>query len=325
MFGKSIYIFNPDTDYALASGSPYYTPPKSIVRLIHEMAYFPKRFAGVEDIVVPYHKIDQILTVIGGVDNLQNYAIRPWGWNARIRGQLLDAGVPEHKLPTTEDIDRLRELSHRRTTIRGNEMLNKLLISYNVNPHHLSPLPLEFYSEDELLDYYHNTKDETFIKAPWSSSGRGIMYTGDNRDEQIREWAHGIIRRQGSVMYEPAADKVLDFATEWNIVDGEPAYWGLSLFETSSRGKYHGNIDISQREITDRIRQFAPDFDNRWIESQYDMLGKLIGKQYQGPLGIDMLVDRTGAIRGCIEINLRMTMGHATLLESRHSSDLSDL
>lgn len=319
MHGKTIYIFNPDTDYALASGSPFYTPPRSIIRIINEMAFFPRQFAGVDDIVIPYNKINQILIIVGGIEQLKNYTIRPWGWNAKIRRELLEAGIPEYKLPTVEEIEHLRNLSHRHTTIRANEILNCNLLSHNVSPRHLSPLPVEFYSEDELLDYYHNHNEEAFLKAPWSSSGRGIMFTGDNRDIQIREWAHGIIRRQGSVLYEPAADKVLDFATEWNVEDGVPVYCGLSLFEASSRGKYHGNIDISQTEIADRIRQYAQDFDHRWIEAQYDMLSNLIGNQYHGPLGIDMLVDRTGAIRACIEINLRMTMGHATLLRSLHS------
>lgn len=311
-----IYIFNPDTDYALAKGTPYYTPPKSIARLSREMELFPTRFADSGDIVIPYSDIRNLCMHLGDEDNLNDYQICPWGWNAVIRRELMEAGVPESMLPTDEDIDRLRHLSHRRTTIKANRILNDILTKYGIDLDNISPLPKEFTDETALMQFLKSAPGYAFLKAPWSSSGRGILFTGDCTEEQIRQWCHGIIRRQGSVMYENAADKSLDFATEWHISRGEAYYLGLSLFETSGRGKYHGNSILSQAGIEEKIANNAPLFDIRWIKAQHYMLKQIVGEHYEGPLGIDMLATKEGNIRGCIEINFRMTMGHAALLTS---------
>lgn len=310
----NIYIFNPDTDYALAKGTAYYTPPKSILRLTRDMALFPNRFADCGDIVIPYSDISNFMSYIQNTENIRDYRICPWGWNAVIRRELIEAGVPDDMLPSEEDIDRLRNFSHRRTSIKANLILNDFLRNIGFESPNLSPIPLEFTNEDALLQCLKEDDADAFLKAPWSSSGRGILFTGDCTEEQIRQWSHGIIRRQGSLMYEVAADKAIDFATEWIIRKGTPIFLGLSLFETSGRGKYHGNALLSQAEIEESIARHAPHFNYRWIKAQHEMLIQLVSDRYDGPLGIDMLVTKQGNIRGCIEINFRMTMGHAALL-----------
>lgn len=40
-----LYYFNPDTEMAIANGSPYYTPPANIVRMADELAYLPAYFS----------------------------------------------------------------------------------------------------------------------------------------------------------------------------------------------------------------------------------------------------------------------------------------
>lgn len=314
---NKILIFNPDTDYALASGSPYYTPPKSVRQLTERMEMFPLTYAEPGDIALPYSEIDNIVDKAGGIKNLTHYKIEPWGWNPLIRRQLIDAGVPDSMLPSAEKINSLRLLSHRRTTIEANRLINYYLKVSGVENRHFSPFPIEFDNVDTLLNLYHATGQQAaFIKAPWSSSGRGILYTPDCTDTQISEWTRGIIRRQGSVMYETAANKAMDFATEWIIEETDARFIGMSMFEASARGKYHRNLSLPQEALLYRIRKNAPDFDDRFIEAQRLMLRKLVVSKYQGPLGIDMLVETSGAIRACIEINMRMTMGHAALMQN---------
>lgn len=343
-----VLTFNADTDYALASAMPGYTAPGSVVALMERMAMLPCSYAQSGDVVVPYnniHRLGDIVKSLGG--RMEDVVLIPWGWNASIRHRLLKAGVPPSNLPSEEYIARLRELSHRRLTIGANIFLNKILSKSDELRRHRAPLPLELrsISEVELLladpqscfSYDQEGKilsEDTgggyanrggycglYFKAPWSSSGRGVLYTGGAQDEQIPfekilKWCNGIISRQGSVMCELGASRVADFATEW-IADGEGGvrFMGYSFFRASFRGKYQGNICGSQREILSEIRRYAPDFGDWVVSVQSEMLSKAIG-EYKGPLGVDMLCDTEGHIRCCVEINLRMTMGMAALVQS---------
>lgn len=307
-----IHIFNPDTDYALASGSYSYNPPKSVVQLADRMALFPACYAAEDDAVVAYSDIPQIKSLL---DDRDIPDIRPWGWNHTIRRRLLKAGVPPEALPSPEWIDALRRMSHRRTTIKANIMINDDLTEAGCDSRHISPIPMEFSDPEEAIEWLRKA-GKAYFKAPWSSSGRGVLFTEGMDEERINQWIRGIIGRQGSVMAEFAAERSLDFATEWTMFDGEATFEGYSLFETSHRGKYHGNSNLTQDEILDRIKEVAPDFNTVWIAAQKRMLENLI-PEYDGPLGIDMLATSDGAIRSCVEINLRMTMGYAKILEKR--------
>ena len=110
-------------------------------------------------------------------------------------------------------------------------------------------------------------------------------------------------------MVEHAYNKVLDFATEWNIENGVATFLGVSVFHTSNRGKYQGNITGSQQYLMDVIMESAPRFGMDVINTQRSALQSVIGDKYNGPLGIDMMVCQEGDIHPCVEINLRHTMG----------------
>ena len=49
------------------------------------------------------------------------------------------------------------------------------------------------------------------------------------------------------------------------------------------------------------------------IERQQKILNEVIAPHYEGLFGVDLLVTADGRINPCVEINLRRTMGHATL------------
>lgn len=343
-----VLTFNADTDYALASGMPGYTAPGSVVSLMERMAMRPCSYARPGDVVVPYNHIDRLGDIVKSLGcRMEDVEVIPWGWNASIRHRLLKAGVPASHLPSEAYISRLRELSHRRLTIYANSCLNRLLGESCELRRHRSPLPIElrsiseveavlvapqsFFSYDHELSGLREEADSEFeacglyFKAPWSSSGRGVLYTGGSANEKmsvdnVLKWCNGIISRQGSVMCELGASRTADFATEW-IADGEGGlrFMGYSFFRTSFRGKYQGNACGSQCEILSEIRRYAPDFGDWAVSMQSEMLRESIG-EYKGPLGVDMLCDTEGRIRCCVEINLRMTMGMAALLEAVDSN-----
>lgn len=323
-----IHIYNPEHDYALASGSPYYTPPAEVSAMRDSNALLPLRWADAGDAIVVSDLTDiqptpgiTLLTweTLGDFLTLHPDAeISPWGWDSMVRQKLISYGVPESLLPSPEWIDALRALSHRRTSIRFNRYLNVFLEEAGLG-RHVSPLPEEFTDDQAALDWL-NSAGDAFFKAPWSSSGRGVQSTVDlDREIHIRPWLRGIIRRQGSVMGETLFPKAIDFATEWhvsNASDGSPVvkFLGISSFRTSSRGKYHGNDRAVQSFIRMWINHIAPDFNDSFIEAQRKALATMLGeipedKRYNGFIGIDMMASEEGEIRGGVEINFRRTMG----------------
>lgn len=320
-----LLIFNPDTDYALASGSPFFTPPASVIELRRRMALLPLAYAlpgdslllldtditglssdkTVPSITEVTQKGITPVTLSEVADTLSAMPrpfILPWGWNPSLCHMLLEAGVDDSLLPDNSQLSELRRLSHRRLTIAFNASMQNYLPSIEFE------LPCEITSEEEAINYWHNHTD-CYFKSPWSSSGRGIMATAELEERHIRPWVHGIIRRQGSVLAEPGVKRSLDFASEWICKSGRAHFIGLSVFVTSSRGKYKYNLTDPQPRLQSIISQAYPAFGPDIIEAQRHSLEQLVAPSYNGPLGIDMLTSTDGQLRPCVELNLRLTMG----------------
>lgn len=253
----------------------------------------------------------------------EDLSILPWGWNPALRHQLRGAGVPESMLPADDWLLNLRDISHRRSSIYFNRRISELIASsgYQALPAESSGIipavPQEFFDVESAWNYYLRNKSdgdgEIFFKAPWSSSGRGILFTKDLSGCHIMPWLRGIIRSQGSVIAEKAVERTADFASEWIIEDsseGQPLarFLHYSAFEASPRGKYHFNIRGSQDDIVSYLSGRNIIIPPALIEMQKKVLGELCGS-YRGYCGIDMLGDMEGNIYPCIEINWRLTMG----------------
>ena len=300
---------------ALASGSPYYMPPARIAAMRAREALFPATYAKPGDAVLLMDRTDaknseyydqacgkelEIL-MAGSMVDWSRYTASPWGWNPQI-AKFLELNCPGVRgVPSAEALDRLRRLSHRRTAARALSVLDASLRTG-------VEIPVEMSDADEAVRYYIAHKN-LVIKAPWSSSGRGVLRTDDLELRHVEPWIRGIVRSQGSVMLEPVYDRKLDFATEWDIHHGVASFLGFSVFETSRRGKYHGNVTGSQTMLMQMVMDRAPKFDMRYVHAQKQMLEALIGHDYVGPTGIDMMVFGEGRIHPCVEINLRKTMG----------------
>lgn len=326
---RRIFIFNPETDYALAAGNTVYNPPMKIMRLRKEMQLIQAYVASANDIIAvtkdfsieDYPDAEHIRTAkkknlsiitINSLPDLINrdkdegYKIIPWGWNHSLRKELLSTGFAPQLLQSEEEIDRLRALSHRRTVIPFQTHLQKLLPDQNI------PLAREFFNVAEALDFA-DSYPTVYFKAPWSSSGRGILRSDRVSKEKLREWIGGFIRKQGSVTGEEGFERKADFAIEWLCENGKAGFLGYSMFKTGQDGRYLGNEDISQEEIASRIRAMSAVKCENIIEAQKKTLDKYIAPNYRGPVGIDMLIDTEGKINPCVEINLRMTMGMISL------------
>ena len=329
-----IHIFNPETDYALGSMGDYYNPPANVARLRRDMTLFPASYARPGDAIAIIDKIDRTtlreskyydiaekkdlrlmhiedvrLLLKEGDINLGSVRILPWGWNMSLRKCLIGAGVPPEMLKSENDIAAIRRLAHRRTTIPFQKEMAVRIPTLNVIE------PYEFREEDEAMAFAEENPG-AYFKMPWSSSGRGVICSSRWSARKLREWIHGAIARQGSVIGEHGYDKIADFATEWFCMNGKAQFAGLSWFSTSSDGNYLRNAPFSQEEIDTNIRLASPLWGRDVINAQREALDSLIAPYYSGPLGIDMLAEKDGNINPCVEINLRMTMGMATLLKN---------
>lgn len=323
-----IHIFNPDTDYALANNSEFYDAPKNVVELRRHYALLPSVYADKGDAILiidnirdsiqnlPYYEniakknLDIIFlndaNVLNNTARYSNYSPEPWGWNLSIRRIFLNNFGNMPGLPDSNIINNIRDLSHRRTTIEFLKFMKPHLANE-------IEIPIEIKSVDEALKEFNQRKN-LYFKAPWSSSGRGIILTDDLEEKHVEPWVRGIIRRQGSVILEKAYNRIFDFATEWKITDSNANFIGYSVFKVSRRGKYQSNVDTSQEELEKIIAFKCPAWDSEFLKLQKYAIEKIVGKFYNGPLGIDMLVTESGAINPCVEINFRHTMGMLNLL-----------
>lgn len=296
-----LHLFNPENDLALAAGIANFTPPKSVVAFRSALAALPAWLADEGDnIIAP--GVDrrwfdgQGLNV--GVEVAGDPA--PWGWSRYAETLFRRVGC-NGPFP---DTDRIRQLSHRRTALRLHALLRGKL------PYDLPPAPMEI-NDISLMP----EGSDWVIKSPWSCSGRGVVDCASLSREIILRRASDSIRRQGSVMVEPRLEKHRDFAMLFESTDNGVLYKGLSLFFNTGQTAYGGNIIAPEEEL---VAQLDAAYLYETATAVASALGEILGRDYRGPLGVDMMLyspDRL--ICPTVEVNLRTTMGFVALALGR--------
>ena len=337
-----LHVFNPEHDLALASGLSNFTAPHAGRRLRADLGYLPALWAGEGDCVLVEH-VDQarraygrLRARVGGspcrfvdksqLPHLPIDRVSPWGWDLALRAALIRYGVPAEACPSESDIASVRDLSHRRHAANVLHRLISLLTPHSSLLENLLESPIESTSVDTVEAYLlHHPR--LVLKAPWSSSGRGVRFIDGELSDYHRGWLRNIIAQQGSVMVEPMYPKVKDFGMEFEALpDGQIRYLGLSLFDTRN-GAYTGNIIASEEDKLDMISRYIPtnlilDIQEKLTTALSDVLMSQTASSsschYTGPFGVDMMIlsrpDGQGfSVHPCVEINLRRTMGHVAL------------
>ena len=325
---KTLHIFNPGHDLALAADIDNFTPPHAARALRGSLDYIPALWAKDGDVVLvddapharraftrvsqqvakyrPWHEPEVKFVEERDLHNIHVDSIAPWGWDRPLSYSLRRRGVDERLLPDADTLRQVRDESHRRT---AKQLLGHVGIS--------EAFECSTLNEIHDLIYKYN---KVVVKAPWSSSGRGIRFLNDTLDEHTLGWLRNTIAQQGSVMVEPLYNKVLDFGMEFQRCgDGTVAYMGLSLFQTIN-GAYTGNLlatEAVKREILSQYIDLA-DLDT-FTTAACEYLGRQL--TYVGPFGIDMMA-LEGRRLALAEINLRRTMGHVALAISPLDDDL---
>ena len=308
---KRLYLFNPENDMALASGSPYYMAPASAKKMASDLAPLPAWYAEkggtvlLTDARQAKWMVDECrwhLDVEWTFDVSSEYGrVMPWGWNPALLRWLREARVSD--LPSDFPMDAIRALSGRKQAV---DLLPKLQMEGTVGE------SFWLASVDE-IDGYSSIYNKVLLKAPWSGSGKGIQPLTGAPDDNLKGWARRVIATQGGVVCEPYCHKVADFAMEFLASADGVTFAGYSFFEADVRGIYKENWLASDEAIENRLSMYVPrEVLARVRERLLYELPLLLGDVYEGYLGVDMMVVRTEdgyAVHPCVEINLRMNMG----------------
>ncbi len=267
-------IFNPEHDLCLANGNAHFVPPASALRFAEEEAHLME---------VIYPGAEAVPAARAAANGTARDIIVPWGWNRVVKTQLISQGFSESLMPTDEALERWRQLQHRSTVLP------------------LQPDCCAAVSEAE-VDRMIARHDAVVMKAPWSGAGRGLRWATGRLTEQDRLWIAKVVRTQRCVVVEPRRRVGLTFALEYQLDAAGARLVGHSLFD-SANGVYQGNLLLPDDEIA---RQSG--FSRRQREALELWLSDHIAPFYQGPAGVDYILDTDGA-HHLTELNLRHTMG----------------
>lgn len=322
----SLYYFNPGHEGALLNASPYYTYPSNVIKMQQDLAYLPAWYANNKDYILInkplpsdfLSTINELNPLAKGITCHDLASINPPISKIHLWGISPQAIHQFQKLNKTQNIElqlplwnnNLIKLSSRET---ARDCLNYLQQNILSIDNDLAPLFLK--DLESLENYVLSSPNKLLVKAPYSSSGRGLVWLpiGQlNRSE--KQIIHGMLKNQGTVSIEKVLDKIIDFAMEFDLNEnGKCKFIGYSYFVTNSKGNYSHNFICSQDKIIKDLNEFVS---NEELEKTKYFLIKYIEEKfnnvYSGCIGIDMMLYKnknTFKLHPCLEINVRDNMG----------------
>ena len=339
---QDLYLFNPDNEISVANGTNGYTPKANITLMADNLAFLMAYLAGEGDyVLVPRLPkadfLEERREVFGLTSKpilwekacLQSFrAIKPWGWSPRMHnlfGELKSRCAELFRQSVmAEWSNERRELYSRLRAAECLEFICRQLpgIEAEIVPRVCRSLS----AIREIAD-----GEDVVVKAPWSSSGKGILFVPRGvLMKKEGEILSGILHKQEYVMVEKRLDRVIDFAMEFEMdADFRLRYLGLSVFKTSKRGEYEGNIVTSEDALREKITAYVS---GEMLDRVRDVLMEALLDRYRGKytgfLGVDMMIYRDGVgqykIQPCVEINLQYNMGIVALQLQRHLAESAE-
>ena len=300
----TLYVFNPEHDYALANNDEHFMALQSAVQFANDCAPFWHYLSDDCDhfLFLPYS------TPLPDLSNLHPDRIVPWGWDKLVTYQLHNAGLSDIHLPSPSKLDKLRALAHRKTSTLAMDFLRTHCPDIEI------PRSAELLTDIRQVSDFIERFPDAIFKSPYSGNGRGNLYAHGIFSPTLERQCKGVLRRQGSILAEPLYNIVQDFAMEFRCHNGEVSFAGYSLFETKHYG-YAGNVLCTDDVIEQTLQQWIDLPTLRTIRDALTLfLSQHIAPQYEGYLGVDMFVyqeNRIFKLNPMVEINLRMTMGMA--------------
>lgn len=315
-----LYVFNPDADLALADFSENYMPPALIRQMAVDLALLPlwwaERGAGVVaasaynlsfiDRMSQLFPLRARLFTPPELAEADSPDILPWGWSPALRKWLLKQGVSARALPTLPSLAQHRQWSGRQIALDILDAFRQVdgCCGQGCCLHTL----------EECEAYWRSWKGRCLFKAPWSGSGKGLLWCYSDFSASVAGWCRRVLSGQQALIGMPIYNNVCDFAMEfWMDGAGGVSFVGYSLFDTNAKGAYQGNVLLSDAAIERFLGEAVPSASLFQIRLRLQEQLKLHYESYRGYLGVDMMVcrmeDGKTAVFPCVEVNLRMNMG----------------
>ena len=335
-----IFAYNPTCEIAIANGTLSYMPNKMLTRFEHDLDVLPMYFAKSTDIVLVNQLPDQ--EFIHQLENaglpipefklienslkdhefimLPKESLEPWGWSPRIHHifKNLKASCQDS---FTDRPNAFWKTDHKELYSRKKalEVLQLFLHRKKSDKYIAADQIAHVCTNVSEIEDLLNKWKKIVIKAPWSSSGRGLQVLRQSSlNNSIIQWINGTLDIQGYVMVEPLLDKKYDFSLQYKIgSQGKIDFIGNGFFSTNSNGQYDSNIlggmpvEIEALLPKETMLELSEGIKEALIDSGFI-------KNYFGYLGIDcmLFLDENGKMRiqPCLEINLRYNMGNLALI-----------
>ena len=333
----NIFLFNPTCEYAVANQNANWQPNRILQKMEADLSALPLFFGGQNDFVlvdrIPSPEFVNLLkqfeieipNLALKKDALQNpYFINlpkngllPWGWSPATHKLLSPikalCSVEFQQSPVFNWKPEHREITSRKFALSILKQLQSTLKTDFILPAEQTPIICTTQNDFEVAIKQWG---KVMIKAPWSSSGRGLQpITKTPVHPKVWEKVMGIVKEQGFAIAEPLLNKALDLALLFEIKKGKVETLGTSYFFTNNKGQYEGNY---LNGLPDTIEQLIVDFAGFIVEEICQPIIDAIENSematfYEGVFGVDMLIyfdeDNKLKINPCLEINVRHTMG----------------
>ena len=335
-----IYYFNPTCEYAVANETTSWQPNRLLQKMEEDLGILPLFFTQPHDVVlirkmpgnnflqkmenqgIPLPRFVLLQEALKNKLNGEKLnRLLPWGWSPamhKLLGPLKEncsSGFLQSPVARWEHVH--REFYSKRFALTILQNLLPLLPGEKTMS--LQMLPEVVTSQTEIENLIERWK-KLMVKAPWSSSGRGLQpITKTPVVPKVWEKLMGIVNEQGYAIAEPLLDKVLDMALQFDLKQGKISYVGRSIFLTDQKGQYQGNFLNSMPEnILPETKQMAEELPDMLVSHLKKILGESpLPQHYEGHFGVDTLIyrDTDGKLRAnpCLEINLRQNMGLLSL------------
>ncbi len=328
---REIHYFNPGNETAALNNSPYYTLPANPARMQQDLAFLPAWYGKNKDFIFLENTLDkEFESTIKDINSLPKSIVRD---NVEKYRDLLNGvdvslwGMAPQSVHFFEQWDKKYDLNlkipswnneyqkliSRRT---AHTCLSELLSAI---PELSSNLLPEFLADQQSIeDQLKAKKYPMLIKAPYSSSGRGLLWIQDPLDRSSRQILQGMLNKQHEVSLEKALNKQVDFAMLFFLnpdvsLDKAVDFRGYSLFQTDNKGNYKGNFVGSQEKIESEL--FGLVDKDLFEKVKYQLIRFFtdhVASIYQGCICVDMMLykDQDNIyLHPCVEINFRHTMG----------------
>lgn len=337
----NIYLFNPTCEYAVANGNATWHPNRLLQKMESDLSLLPMYLAQQHDYVLtpdpPSDKFKESLQQFNidlpkftsfdsasfksDLIDIPKNRLLPWGWSPAAHKKLdplkNNCSVDFQNSPVYNWKSEYREVYSKKF---AKNILKTILTKY---PHQ------NFIPESEFTQIATTQKQiedllkrwgKLMIKAPWSSSGRGLQTIRRTPiHPKVWEKIMGMIKDQGYCIVEPYRDKELDLAFQFLLEKGKIRFLGFSNFSTDYKGQYNGNnLNGLPNGLKSDMIEFADHIPQHIIPSLIEVLEKSdLAKNYEGIFGVDTLIfrDKKGmpVVNPCMEINVRQNMGLLSL------------